>query len=317
MKLLSDAQNGFRKGKNTTRAIYQALCKILDSLNNKKHTLTMCLDLSKAFDSVDHIVLINKLENYGVRGVALALIKSYLQNRKQRVVEKDKLTGTLLKSDEQQIERGVPQGSILGPLLYILYTNELPEAINQDIIQFADDTSIIFSEENEANIEKNVFGALNTLEKWFSKNNLMLNINKTQIIKFSQKTNNNVILTNGAINLATSSSISFLGIEIDSRLDWKKQIEKLSLNIAHYCYALRVLSNSIGKFAAINVYHAYIQSRLRYGIIFWATSTDSNKIFILQKRCLRAVFGLRQIESCKMVFVENKVLTLYSLYLHI
>lgn len=173
-----------------------------------------------------------------------------------------------------------------------------------------------FLAKNEANIEKNVFAALNTLEKWFSKNNLMLNINKTQIIKFSQKTNNNVILTNGAINLATSSSISFLGIEIDSRLDWKKQIEKLSLNIAHYCYALRVLSNSIGKFAAINVYHAYIQSRLRYGIIFWATSTDSNKIFILQKRCLRAVFGLRQIESCKMVFVENKVLTLYSLYIY-
>ena len=111
-ELVSDEQNDFRKGKTTTRTIYQALCKVLESLNSDKNTHVMCLDLSKAFDSVDHVVLINTLEYYGIRGVSMALIKSYLSLKKQRVVEKDRQTGKIIKSNEKQILGGVPQGSI-------------------------------------------------------------------------------------------------------------------------------------------------------------------------------------------------------------
>ena len=110
--------------KSTIRAVYQAIEKVLNSVNNKNQTLLMCMDLSKAFDSVDHALLCRKLEICGVRGAALCLIKSYLKDRVQQVVECGE-DGVLYKSEEVVVSRGVPQGSILGPLLYIVYTNKL------------------------------------------------------------------------------------------------------------------------------------------------------------------------------------------------
>ena len=187
-----------------------------------------------------------------------------------------------------------------------MYTNELPTTINHDVIQFADDTSIIFS---EVNIETSVCQALNILENWFTENNLLLNIDKTQIVKFSRQANDKLILTNGISTLTTSDNVTFLGIKIDSRLDWKTQIQNLSKD---HCYVIRIISNSLDKVSTLNVYYAYVHSKLRYGIIFCSNSPDINKIFVLQKRCFRIIFRLRQMKSYKTVFKENKILTLYS-----
>lgn len=277
--------------------------------------MAVCLDLSKAFDSVEHDLLIKKLAVYGIRGVALKLIQSYLKHRKQCVVERDK-QGIIIKSEKKIIKRGVPQGSILGPLLYILYTNKLPDVIDQQIVQFADDTSIIFSEIPEKDIKKEILDALNLLNQWFKDNNLQLNVAKTQMITFSYLPQDETILTYDRLNIKSSNTVKFLGINLDCRLDWKFHIDSLAQNMAQYCYALGVVARFVNVEAAFIAYHAYIQSRVRYGIIFWANASDAYRILNLQKKCLRCILDKRPRDSCRNIFREKKILTLFCLYIY-
>lgn len=315
-KLLSEYQNGFRKKKSTTRAIYQAISKILESLNSRKNTIAICLDLSKAFDSVDHELLLFKLEKYGIRGTSFNLLKSYLRGRKQNVIEYDE-AGNLITSNTEIVRRGVPQGSILGPLLYIIYTNELPNIVIHNSIQFADDTSIILTLDQNINMNEEIFETLSSLEKWFSSNNLLLNVEKTNLIKFSYRTSDTRInFVKNEKTIETTQTTSFLGIKIDYRLDWKYHIDCLAKTISKYCYALKILTQNINEETAVIAYHAYVHSQIRYGIIFWANSTEANRIFILQKRCLRNLFNLKKTETCRQKFRENKILTLTSTYIY-
>lgn len=313
--VLTECQNGFRKGKSTIRAIYMAMVKILESLNQDKNTITMCLDLSKAFDSVDHEILCRKLELYGVRGVALSLLQSYLSNRKQRVVEMDK-NREMIKSNTTNIMKGVPQGSILGPLLYILYTNELPKVVEQSMVMYADDTSLIFSEIDEVSCQQSAGGAMCALDKWFSANNLLLNIEKTQIVNFSYRPSKSFKLNFKNNEIESSNSVSFLGVHIDQRLDWRAHIEVLALGIARYSYALKIITDNVGQKEALIAYNAYVQAKMKYGIIFWGNSTEIQRLLILQKRCMRNIFKIKQRDSCKEIFITNKVLTIIGLYIY-
>ena len=314
-KLLSDFQSGFRQGKSTIRAVYQALYKVIESMNNGKPTVAMYLDLSKAFDSVDHDVLLLKLERYGIRGKANELIKSYLSNREQCVIATDQI-GNQIFSQREKVKRGVPQGSILGPLLYIIYTNEL-SSLTQNAFQFADDTSVIISIDPKEEEHIKILDTLSVLENWFSSNNLLLNVEKTQLIKFNYQTNpGQSIYQDETRSLQTVSSATFLGIEVDHRLDWRQHTDILSSKIAKYCYALKVLANNINTDTAIMAYHAYVQSKIRYGIIFWARGVEAIRVFRLQKRCIRSIFNLKSAESCKSKFIETKIFTLYSLLVY-
>lgn len=281
----------------------------------KNSTMAVCLDLSKAFDSVDHDILNKKIQSYGIRGVALELIKSYLLNRKQCVIETDN-TGVLIKSDIVLIERGVPQGSILGPLLYVLYTNDLPSMVDVKTIMYADDTSLIIGNTNVENLIQTVTAALDSLEGYFCKNSLKLNKEKTQIINFTyQKDNNEVILTSGNDIIRSVNSTSFLGVKIDSRLNWKTHIDHVSQKVAKYCYALKVIAQNIDIPTAFMAYYAYVQSQIKYGIVFWGNSSEAVRIFVLQKRCIRNILNMKQTETCKQMFIEKRILTLASLYI--
>ena len=308
-------QNGFRRKKSTVRAIYQALTKILSSIDSGKKTVALYLNLSRAFDSVDHGALVLKLETYGIRGIANKIIASYLSDRGQAVAVKDK-NGDLITSEFGCVKRGVPQGLILGPLLYILYTNELPNII-PNTTQFADDTSVVLSLESGDDEAEKISDTLSVMETWFSANNLLLNIDKTQIIKFSYQTN--FISKKYANNnkfLETLPSAKFLGIQVDHRLDWKIHTDLLAGKIAGYCYALKVLSTEVNPETAIMAYHAFVHSQLKYGIIFWARGLEANRIFQLQKRCIRNIFNLKSVETCKPKFVESGILTFISAYIY-
>lgn len=313
-RILSSSQNGFRKGRSTARAVYQALVGILDSMNLKKETIAVCLDLSKAFDSVNYGLLIAKLERYGIRGIPLKLISSYLSGRTQHVIDRD--GGQMVSSDTRRVNKGIPQGSILGPLLYIVYTNELPNTIDHNMVQFADDTTVIFSIDDGENTSNEICVTLDYLQMWFAANNLLLNVDKTQLVRFSyQKDWTPTQYICDKMSLKTQKTAKFLGLTIDSRLDWAGHVDSLAKSLAQNCFALGVLARSINIEAGLTAYHAYVHSRIRYGIIFWCGSSEAARILLLQKRCLRKIFRMQQMESCRTVFVTHRILTVVSMYI--
>lgn len=311
--VINECQFGFRKERSTTQAVYQAVVEVIDSMNDRKKTLAVCLDLSKAFDSVDHSLLIRKLNAYGIRGKASDLLSSYLSNRRQRVVEIEK-SGNIIKSEIIQVKKGVPQGSILGPLLYLLYTNEITEVSQEHLILYADDTSMIISENSWNEATERACETMRVLQGWFQDNNLLMNVNKTQVINFD-RTGADLRLELGGVEMSSAQSVSFLGVTLDRRLDWSAHIEILSQTISRFCYALRVVRDNVGVDAAINAYHAFVVSRLRYGIIFWGNASEVHRVLILQKRCLRTIFNLNRRKSCVPIFKEKQLLTVVSLYL--
>jgi len=179
--IITDQQFGFRKGYSTDEAIFKLVYEVLNGLNDKSKVGSIFLDLEKAFHSGNHFILIKKLSYYGINGKAKQLIESYLSNRYQRVTLKNSRTNSNVVSEWESVKHGVPQGSVLGPLLFLLYINDLPKAVPSGTIpiQFADDTCLLIASSNTCELQKEFTTPLLQLNKWFQQNFLTLNVSKT------------------------------------------------------------------------------------------------------------------------------------------
>ena len=165
--ILSKHQYGFRKNRSTEHAIIEFIDKVTRAIDERKYTASVFLDLSKAFDTIDHRILIGKLEYYGIRGIAQCWFESYLRNRKQIVKY------NTVQSTEKSILTGVPQGSILGPLLFILYINDIQNCTKTvSILLFADDTSVLYSHSNIKILQETLQIDMNKIAEWLKLNKL-------------------------------------------------------------------------------------------------------------------------------------------------
>ena len=260
-KLLSESQFGFQTSKNTGDAIFSFLEKLYLSLNDGEVAAAVFCDFSKAFDCVNHRVLLGKLHRYGFRGCALRWFSSYLSNRKQVVKSQGKDSSSL------NICHGVPQGSVLGPLLFLVYANDIASInIRGRFTLFADDTTILWVGKDSTELRTIIEQDLCEVKKWCDANFLCFNVTKTNILTFKCLIDN-VHLNN--IILENKASVKFLGLHIDEKLKFRDHIFTLNGKLASGCFAVRVVSGELGFSAARSVYFSLIESHLRYGIAFW------------------------------------------------
>ena len=180
--VLYQKQYGFQSGKSTELAIDSLLGNVIETFEKKKNSICIFLDFAKAFDTVDHQILLKKLEHYGIRGHSLKWFESYLNERKQCV----SIGNTI--SDVKTLTCGVPQGSILGPLLFLLYINDINKSSNLlKFLLFADDTCLSYSFKPNAKTETTINEELQKVTEWLVTNRLFLNVDKSNYLFFSLK----------------------------------------------------------------------------------------------------------------------------------
>jgi hypothetical protein len=236
---------------------------------------------------------------YGIRGLALKLITSYLEGRYQQV----SLDNNAHSSNWGLIRHGDSQESILGPLLFLLYINDLPKSINNNakIVLFADDTSIIVNSPNQIELRTTANKVFQDINRWFTCNLPSLSAYKTHYMQFVTRTSSLLELNifHGNEKTANSYNTKFLGLTLDNTLSWKVYIDSVVPRLSSACFSMRMVKPLLSQEELKMVYCSYFHSIMSYGIIFWGNSRHSNLIFRLQKKAIRIMTGLRGRESCR------------------
>ena len=284
--IIFNRQFGFRKAYSTSLSLTALTEEIRKALDKGQFSCGVFIDLQKAFDTVDHNILLRKLELYGVRGVANNWFRSFLTGRSQYVF----YCGA--KSIFNEITYGVPQGSVLGPLLFLLYINDLCNALifcNTSL--FADDISIIYSHFSLKKIEKSINIDLKRLFKWLCANKISLNVAKTEVILFRDPRKliyHNIRLRLNGNPLYFSPYVKYLGIYLDCFLSWNKHTEILKSKLCKANGIISRLRYLLPKSILISIYYALFLSHLTYACQVWGQNLNPNsQIFRLQKQCLR------------------------------
>ena len=217
---------------------------------------------------------------------------------------KDKFSNNLT-SQWERVKHGVPHGSVLGPLLFLIYINDLPRTINNfaNSILFADDTSIIISNTDLHEFKHNVDVVLQETNNWFISKLLTLNYNKTHFLQFFVKQNEIKIqlMTSNTI-LTNINNTKFLGLTIDNTLSWREHIAALTTKLDKACFAIREIQPFMISRVLKMVYVSYFHSIMSYGIIFWGSSHLSNNIFKIQKRIIRIITNKCKRDSCRQLY---------------
>ena len=304
-------QFGFRQNYSTSHALIHLTEEIRNQLDHGRFGCGIFIDFQKAFDTVDHDILIYKLNHYGVRGIPNNWFSSYLKNRKQFV----SING--FNSDLKNAICGVPQGSILGPLLFLLYINDLNVAIKHSKVHhFADDTNLMCFGSSIRNINSKVNHDLKRLTSWLNANKICLNVSKTELVMFKSKKKQMdfelKIKLNGQ-KIYETESVKYLGIKIDRNLLWQDQINNVSIKLNKANAMLSKIRHYVDRKTLKMIYHAIFESHLYYAYLVWTQNSSSIKrLYILQKKALRLMYFLKRNAHTGPLFQDSGILKLFD-----
>jgi len=314
--ILTRCQYGFRIKKSTTLALLNQLQYLYSKLDSDEYVLSLFLDFRKAFDCVRHDILIEKLEKYGIRGIALDWFTSYLSDRKQYII----IDGH--KSPQQNITHGVPQGSILGPLLFLIFINDLPIVTPYfKYILFADDSTLStsFKKRDAKDVAITINQELSKIHEWLLTNKISVNTDKTKYIIFSYRnspTTAPIFLGNSQIS--ETSDIKFLGVTLDKQLTFKNHVDNISSKLSRSVGILYKLSHYLPHKTLKLLYHTMVHPLMTYGIEAWYATYDNvrERIFLIQKRAIRAVNNLSFRAHTTEYFNRNSILMIEDFYIY-
>lgn len=327
-KYFSKNQYGFREGLSTELALLNFMGQVNRGINDGHNVSGLFIDIKKAFDTVDHGILLKKLYNCGFRGTAHDWFNSYLSNRKQCVRINDTV------SEMGEITCGVPQGSVLGAILFIIFVNDLCNGnYKGKLTAFADDTALCYVEKDPNTLSMQIQSDLGSLNWWFITNKLVLNVDKTTYLNFSLRKNTvfqeNIIFkcscclgSRGFCNKCSvikgSSNIKYLGVILDSELNWKIQIQNLRNKIVTTIRLFYFLKDICSLAILRSLYFALVNSRLEYGIVCWGGTymTNLKSLVTAQKLFVRLILKRNRYDPSLPCFIHLKILPLRSLFVY-
>ena len=316
-KIINTNQHGFRSGHSTELATCKFYEDVLINLNNNHASCAVIIDLSKAFDSVNHQILLHKLYRYGIRGSTHQLLTSYLKNRTQYIQVNN------IKSNICHINTGVPQGSIIAPLLFLIMINDLKNSTNMNVLNFADDTLLYTKISKTNNIELEINTELNKVHKWLKTNHLKLNFSKTNFIRFYPKlTKSNtppeITLSFESINkIDEVNEFKYLGLNIDKNLLWKIHIEKLTKKISKGIGILYRIRPYLNKPSLKLLLHSLIISHIKYAIICYGRTNKTTlaPLNVLLNRALRCINYLgRRDKKTSLIYFDKNILKIEDIF---
>ncbi len=305
--IISQHQFGFLKNTSTEHALINIIESIYKNLEGKESTISVFLDLSKAFDVVDHGILLHKLSYYGVRGFPYQWFCSYLNNRSHYVKINDKTSSTV------NVNLGVPQGSILGPLLFLLYVNDMSSAVNSKIIQYADDTTMITSDSDMDRLTSDTNQDLIKIYQWLCANKLCLNKDKSHFLLITNKKNPpDPIIRIGGRDIAQSRDTKVLGLTIDNKLNFSTHLNHVANKLTSVSYAIYKLRDVLSSNILKTIYNALALPFLNYASVVWGQAPVKSKypVMLIQRQLIRNISSAEFLAHSTPLFKNLKLLKL-------
>ena len=316
-KLLDENQFGFQKGKNITQAAIKFTSYINRAYKSRSYSVCFFLDLKKAFDTIDHDILLQKLNHIGFRGKINRYIASYFQNRKQ-CTQVGKY-----RSNESKITKGVPQGSILGPILFCLYINDIFKYVDVNVVLFADDAAFFLSDENLESLYTRIRLLFDCISRYLNNNKLIPNLSKSKLMFFSSRPipPNLEPITFRNVVIEWVSEYKYLGLMITNKMSYATHIEKITNRISQYIGIFYHLNKILPRQNLKQLYHALVVPHMTLHVELWGASQDTflNKLCVKQNKLLRAILKVEIIEGrpamgTAEMYRELRVLTVRNIF---
>lgn len=289
--ILTSVQYGFRAGRSTTQAVAKLLSYVTKAYHERNYCVCFFLDLRKAFDTINHEILFKKFSHYGFRGTSHEYLKSYFTNRKQCVSLND------LKSGLEDIKCGVPQGSILGPLCFNLYINDLPNAVAEDCVLFADDAAFIISSKSLDDLYRRIVKLFEDLTKFLEYNCLVPNATKSKLMFFSSRVVRELPDFNfSGRTIEWVSEFKYLGLILTNKLSFGKHISRVSLNVSRITGMVMSARDFFPRSVLLKLYHALALPHVNLHLEIWgaAPTYQINSLGVKISNLLRVIYGIRR-----------------------
>lgn len=330
-KILDEEQHGYRPGRSVITAATQFIEGVINDIDKKNKVIAILMDLTKAFDRVCHDRLVQELQGCGIHGLPLKWLESFIKDRLQ-YVELTNCKNNFISNHKSALKKfkySVPQGSILGPLLFISYFRGLGEKLsninsNYQLCLYADDATLKVSEQNCLTLNHFSEQYINVIVDSLKSKNLLLNSSKTNYLIFDVKnshSNNinqqNFILTVENDILEKTNNSTFLGLIIDDQLTWNNHVDHVCTKLSSGVFAIRKMSFYCELSSMLLLYYAHVHSHIQFGLILYGGTSHNNlnRILVFQKKAIRAMLKLNQRESCREKFKELRLFTVFSLYI--